>query len=602
MSAGSTGPEASTAPAPAERLESWKSVAAYLKRDISTVQRWEQREGLPVHRQQHDKLGSVFAFKHELDAWRDARTRRGESPTPTPEATAEPALREPAGAPAPIQDQTPRHAVGAGRRLAGLVVAGAAVLALVLAPWWIARSADTGAAQPRPAIGAIVVLPIENLSGDPAQDVVAAGLTEEITARLAQLRSVRVVSRTSAMSLARRQMSVAAIATELDVDAIIEGSLRQERDRVRIAIQLVHVPTDTHIWARNFDRAGGATIDMQIEVAEAVVSELGATETPDERARRAALPRGSSEAHREYLLGRHLLWKFIEADRVLAIAHFHRAIGLDPNYAAPHAALAHAWWMRGVFGPLALKEVASPARDAALASLARDDRNAEALAALAYVQGMFDWDWPAAQQTIERAIDIEPNRLDARYVHALLLMATGRLPDAVAEMEVAARLDPLSAQVQSTFGRVLQRAGRLDEAEGRLRRALELEPRNVGTYTRLAQVLAHRGDITGAIGLLDQAESMHGSTSSAILVARARTSALAGRAGEARRLLQGITDGPGRAEVLAILGDRDAAFAELGRSLDSKNWLLFIKGDPIFAGLHEDPRWAAVLRRMRLAD
>jgi TolB-like protein/Tfp pilus assembly protein PilF len=600
MSAGSTGPEASTAPAPAERLESWKSVAAYLKRDISTVQRWEHREGLPVHRQQHDKLGSVFAFKHELDAWRDARTRRGEAPTFTPEETAEPPLRDPAGAPAPARDQLTSH--GAGRRLAGLVVAGAGVLALVLAPWWIARVADTGAARPRPAIGAIVVLPIENLSGDPAQDVVAAGLTEEITARLAQLRTVRVVSRTSAMSLVRRQMSVAAIATELDVDAIIEGSLRQERDRVRIAIQLIHVPTDTHIWARHFDRAGSTSIDIQIEVADAVVSEMGATETPDERARLATIPRGSPEAHREYLLGRHLLWKFIEADRVLAIAHFHRAIGLDPNYAAPHAALAHAWWMRGVFGPLGLKEVASPARDAALASLARDDRNAEALAALAYVQGMFDWDWPAAQRTIQRAIEIEPNRLDARYVHALLLMATGRLPDAVSEMEVAARLDPLSAQVQSTFGRVLQRAGRLDEAEGRLRRALELEPRNVGTYTRLAQVLAHQGDIDGALVLLNQAESMHGSTSSALLAARARTSALAGRAREARRLLQGITEGPGRAEVLAILGDRDATFAELGRSLESKNWLLFIKGDPIFAGLHDDPRWTAVLRRMHLAD
>jgi TolB-like protein/Tfp pilus assembly protein PilF len=600
MSAGSTGPEASTAPAPAERLESWKSVAAYLKRDISTVQRWEHREGLPVHRQQHDKLGSVFAFKHELDAWRDARTRRGESPTPTPEETAEPPLREPAGAPAPVRDQLPSP--GPARRLAGLVVAAAGVVVLVLAPWWIARSADTGAGRPRPAIGAIVVLPIENLSGDPAQDVVAAGLTEEITARLAQLRTVRVVSRTSAMSLVRRQMSVAAIATELDVDAIIEGSLRQERDRVRIAIQLIHVPTDTHVWARNFDRAASTSLDMQIEVADAVVSEISATDTPDERARLAAIPRGSEEAHREYLLGRHLLWKFIEADRVLAIAHFHRAIGLDPNYAAPHAALAHAWWMRGVFGPLGLKEVASPARDAALASLARDDRNAEALAALAYVQGMFDWDWPAAQRTIQRAIDIEPNRLDARYVHALLLMATGRLPDAASEMDVAARLDPLSAQVQSTFGRVLQRAGRLDEAEGRLRRALELEPRNVGTYTRLAQVLAHRGDINGALVLLNEAESMDGSTSSAILAARARISALAGRAGEARRLLQAITEGPGRAEVLAILGDRDATFAELGRSLESKNWLLFIKGDPIFAGLHDDPRWTAVLRRMHLAD
>ena len=287
----------------------------------------------------------------------------------------------------------------------------------------------------------------------------------------------------------------------------------------------------------------------------------------------------------------------------MAIGHFERAIALDPTYAAPYAALAHAWWMSGVLGPMSLKAVATPARDAALAALARDDRNGEAHAALAYVQGMFDWDWPAAERTIRRAIEFEPNRVDARYVYALLLMAMGRLTDAVAEMDVAARLDPLSAQVHSTYGRVLHRARRFEEAERHLRRALELEPRSEQTYTRLAQVLAQRGDTDSALALLDKAESIAGASSELVVGARARTMALAGRADQARRLLKGIADGPDRAEVLATLGDRDAAFDALFQALDGRNsWLLFIKGDPIFEGLHSDPRWATVLRRMNLGD
>ena len=294
------------------------------------------------------------------------------------------------------------------------------------------------------------------------------------------------------------------IARELDVDGVVEGSVRREGGRVRISIQLIRCPTDTHLWARDFEREAAATWPLQIEVAQAVADEIRVQATPEERARLATVPAVSPAAHEEYLLGRHLLWKFIEEDRVRAIDHFNRAISLDPKYAAPYAALAHAWWMRGVFGPLSLKEVATPAREAALAALARDDRNAEAYAALAYVQGMFDWDWNRAQATVQRAVALEPNSVDARYVHALLLMAMGRLDEALSEIDYAARLDPLSAQVQSTYGRVLYRARRFDDARVRLERALELEPRNAGTYGRLAEVHEQLGRYDDALELLDQ--------------------------------------------------------------------------------------------------
>jgi hypothetical protein len=198
---------------------------------------------------------------------------------------------------------------------------------------------------------------------------------------------------------------VAAIAREVDVDAVVEGSVRREAGRVRISVQLIHAPTDRHLWARDFERQADAVWPLQVEVAQAVADEIRVQMTARERARLAAVPPFDPAAHEEYMLGRHLLWKFIEDDRVRAIEHFERAIELQPNHPSAHAALAHAWWMRGVFGPLSLRAVATPARDAAMAALARDADNVEAHAALAWVQGMFDWDWTRAQTSAQPAAD-----------------------------------------------------------------------------------------------------------------------------------------------------------------------------------------------------
>ena len=232
-----------------------------------------------------------------------------------------------------------------------------------------------------PAITSLVVLPLENLSGDPARAWLAAGLTEELTLRLAQLSALRVVSRTSAMAFEGRRVSLPAIGRELQVDAAIEGTVRYEHGRVKVSIQLIHVPSDTHLWARDFERDAANLLQLQSDIAAAVADQVRVQIRPEERIRLASVPAVDPRAHEEYLLGRYLLWKFIEEDRARAIEHFQQAISIAPDYAAPYAALAHAWWMRGVFGSLSFKEVASPARDAAREALARDDRLAEAYAA-----------------------------------------------------------------------------------------------------------------------------------------------------------------------------------------------------------------------------
>jgi TolB-like protein/Tfp pilus assembly protein PilF len=584
------------------RLDSWKEIASYLDRDVRTVQRWERGEGLPVHRQQHDKLGSVYAFRDEIDGWRAARSTRPEEPSPESPETSTGGDATPPWAPElPPQAITPAGPVGVRRNATRFTLISVALVLIVLAGWLTVRQIATGRSAPLPEITSIVVLPLDNLSTDPAQEFVAAGLTEEITARLAQFTKLRVVSRTTAMSLRDRKLPVSAIAKELDIDAIVEGSVRREAGRLRISIQLIHAASDTHLWARDFEREAGATWPLQIEVAAAVADAIRVQATPAERVRLTAARSVSGAAHEEYMLGRYLLWKFIEDDRVRAIEHFERAIELQPDYAAPYAALAHAWWMRGAFGPLSLRQVATPAREAAMAALARDDGNVEAYAALAYVQGMLDWDWSSARTTIQRAVTLEPNNVDARYVGSLLLMALGRLDEAVAEIDSAVRLDPLSAQVHSTYGRILYRAGRLDEARVRLERSLELEPRNPRAYGRLAGVLEQLGHYDQALALVDKMEALSGRSAEFSCV-RARILARAGRASEARRILAQVPpETPERAEVLAALGDRDGAVASLFRALDEReSWLLFIKTDPIFEGLHTDPRWTAVLRRMNL--
>lgn len=568
----------SSSPAPGNasslRLDSWKEIAAHLGRDVRTVQRWERSEGLPIHRQQHDKLGSVYAFRNEIDAWRGARSARPDEPPAETKRRGK--LRVPA--------------------------AGVVLLVIVLGTWLGARRSTTRERSSSLALTSIVVLPLQNLSTEPAQEFFAAGLTEEITGRLAQLTPLRVVSRTSAMSVSGRRLPISAIARELDIDAVIEGSVRREAGRVRISIQLIHAASDRHLWSREFEREAEAVWPLQIEVAQAVADEIRAQTTPHERDRLAAGPRVSAAAHEEYLLGRFLLWKFIEDDRVRAIGHFNRAIELQPGYASPYAALAHAWWMRGTFGPLSLREVATPAREAAMAALSRDDGNVEAHAALAYVQGMFDWDWSQAQATIQRAVTLEPRNVDARYVYSLLLMALGRLDAAVTEIDHAVHVDPLSAQVQSTYGRVLYRARRYDEARLRLERSLELEPRNAATYGRLAEALEQVGRYEQALALVDKMVEVSGGSATQFSSVRARILARAGRTAEARRLLAQLPPHhPHRAVVYAALADRDAAFQSLFRALEEReSWSLFIKSDPIFQTLHDDPRWTAVLRHMRL--
>jgi tetratricopeptide (TPR) repeat protein len=394
----------------------------------------------------------------------------------------------------------------------------------------------------------------------------------------------------------------------LNVDAVLEGSIQRAGDRVRISVQLIHAPTDTHLWARDYERGLADVLALQAEVARAVAEEIQIQVTAEDRARLESGGRVNPAAYQEYLLGQHYLWKFNEEDLARAIDHFERSAVLDPTYAATYAALSHAWWWRGVWGAKTRQEVESSSRAAAARALELDPQRAEAHVSSGRIKFGYDLDWAGADRDFTRALEIDPNNVDAHFFSAMLCMALGCFAESIAHMKRVEQLDPLSPIVPSFFGRVLYRARRFDEAIDHLNRAIALAPQNpAGAYHRLSEVYEQMGRHTEALALLDKSASVedpasrHDGTHVDNLVLRARILARMGKRKEARAILAASRGHNPQllATVYAALGDRDEAFRLLFRAIEEPRGLpVYIKTDPPFDSLHADPRWAAVLSRM----
>ena len=258
MSAGVTSGPRTSADPQGRRLESWKEIASYLGRDITTVRRWEKREGLPVHRHRHSRLGTVYAYTAQLDAW-----RRERSPAPTMGET--------------VATKPPRTVKSVWKLITlaalGLVLAGG------LAWLWRQRTTASSATASSP-IRSLAVLPLVNLSGDHDQDYLADGMTEALITELAQVRGLRVISRTSMMQYKGTRKTLPEIARELQVDAIVEGAVAHQDNEIKITAQLIRATTDTHVWAASYSRVQRDVLRLQTEVAEQIARQIGNELTP----------------------------------------------------------------------------------------------------------------------------------------------------------------------------------------------------------------------------------------------------------------------------------------------------------------------------------
>jgi TolB-like protein/predicted Zn-dependent protease len=458
-------------------------------------------------------------------------------------------------------------------------------------------------------IASLAVLPLQDLSGDPAQEFFADGLTEALITTLAQLSALRVISRTSVMQYKGASKPLPEIARALGVEAVVEGSVVRSGGRVRITAQLIEAATDHHLWAHSYERDLGDVLALQSEVAEAIAEEVHGHLTPQERDRLAGGRSVDPGAYESYLRGRYFWNKRDPAEVRKAVQHFNEAIAADPTYALAYTGLADSYNILGDQHAVPPSEAAPRARAATLRALELDPQLAEAHSALGFSRMFYEWDWMGTEQAYRRAVALNPGYATAHQWLAEYLVSQGRFDEAIAEARHAHHLDPLAFIMGTTLGDVLYFSRRYDEAIAELHAIVQMEPNFVHAVNDLGRAYTERGMFAEAFAAFaDAARRRGGDLRSSAGLARAY--ALAGRQAEARAGLATLVERTQRqfvspfaiGTIHAALGEHDQAFEWLERALaEHDTAMVWIKVHPRVDVLRDDPRMESILQRMHLA-
>ena len=499
-----------------------------------------------------------------------------------------------------------------GRGWSVFILAGLIAL-LVSASIWLAIRQTRPArelATPLNMVKSVVVLPFENLSGDKDQQYFTDGMTDELIAHLAKVRSLRVISRTSAMEYKGTHKTLTEIARDLKVDAVVEGTVLRSGNRVRITAELVQVATDRHLWAETYQSQLGDILKLQSEVASAIVNEIRINLTPEEQQQLASTRPVSAEGYEDYLKGRFYWNKRTEEGLNRAIEYFQLATQKDPHSALAFAGLADCYSIIGsaIVGTVPSREVAPKAHAAALQALELDSSLAEAQTSLATVQFNYDWDWAAAGTGFRHSIELNPSYATAYQRYSLYLMALGQTQESLAQMNRARDLDPLSISMNFSLGWRLYMAGQYDQAIEQLRNTLDMDPNFILPRIVLGQAYEQKGAYPQAIAELQKAVSI-APDSPPILGALGHAYGLAGMKPEAEKILSQLTELNRKryvspfyiAIVYAGLHENAKALDWLERAYgDRSNAIIFLRVDPELEGLRFDPRFQNLLRRLGL--
>jgi TolB-like protein/Tfp pilus assembly protein PilF len=486
--------------------------------------------------------------------------------------------------------------------LAAVFLALAAGLAV-----WKVWSTLTPATVASPQIRSIAVLPLENLSGDPKEEYIAEGATDELISNLGQIHAFeKVISRTSVMRYKGGAKSMPEIGRELGVAAIVEGSVQRVSGHTRIRARLILASSEKQLWSREYDREGGDVLGIEAEVAGAIAQEIRAQITPQETVHLARSSKLDPAAQEAFLLGRSYAGRLNEGDLRRATEYFEKAIRIQPDYAAAYAGLSSTWQSRAIFGE-GWHATEGFAHQAAMKALELDPSLAVAHAEFGTLLMLDDLDWAGAEKEMRRAAELDPNDLLSQDALAYLFSALGRFPEALEHAERAATLDPLNPATQSDYGRTLYRARRYDQAIPHLKRAIELDPQNPGSISRLADVYDETGKLQEAILLRQQALALYGPENGYASASLARTLALSGHRREAVASLERATHAKTpQATSIALaffaLGEMDRGFQWLRRALDDRAIVVFWKFDPIFDSVHSDPRFQELISRLHIPD
>jgi TolB-like protein/Tfp pilus assembly protein PilF len=490
---------------------------------------------------------------------------------------------------------------GRGFRFVGDVTETTGVSAAVAAPG--------GARAAPPGPPSLVVLPFEDVGGVDSPEYFADGMTDALINELARIGSLRVISRTSSMRFKGAQRPLDAIARELGVAHVVEGTVLRAGDRVRITVQLVRAQGEESVWAERYERRLADVLALQAEVAQAVAREVDAQLTPGERRRFARRRQVDPEVFLLDLEGRHFVAQRTEGGFRRAARCFQQALDLDPTFAPAHAGLAEVYAMLGNYGIAAPGEVHAPARAAAERALELDPGMAEASRTLALLRWQFEFDWRGAEAEYGKALVLGPQSALVRYWRGTFYGIQGRFAEGRAEHERALALDPLGLNVVAVMGWMLYFERRYRESLAYYRRVLEVDAGHLMARWFLGEALVESGDLDEGIAELEQASTISGRASRLLgylgyALGRAR------RRPEARRIAAELAARRSERYVPAYFfallhagaGETAAALDELERALDERDTMLRdLKVDPPWERLRGEARYREILGKIGLA-
>jgi TolB-like protein/DNA-binding winged helix-turn-helix (wHTH) protein/Tfp pilus assembly protein PilF len=501
---------------------------------------------------------------------------------------------------------TPLKTRISARRLTVLLGA-VATIALIAVVWLLRRPNNMAAIQP--PIKSIAVLPLKNLSEDPTQEYLADGLTEDLIGRLAVVPGLRVISRTSSMNFKDTQLSLPEIAKALQVDAIVEGSVIREGNRIRVHAQLIRASTDQHIWAGEYEREYRSLLALQEEVAGNIAGRILAGLAPTERTGSAQPRTVDPEAYEDYLKGRYYLNQRTVNALNKSIEYFQQALGKDPSYALAYSGLADTYALLGFRGRLRSKDMLARAKTDALKAIELDDSLADPHVSLAFVAETHEWDWAGAEREYKRALELNPDDARAHHWYAGYLTYVGRIDEGIAEEMRARELDPLSLPINNALSGRFLAAGRYDEALQQIQKTLELDSHFPQAHQTLGWLYLNGGKRDSAIREFRNALQLSGTNDSDLMLDVGFACAVNGKQDDARKILaelkglhqRGLAASGSIGILYGALGDSDEAFAWLQKAYAERDpELTYIKVGRRFEPLRRDPRYQELVRRVGL--
>jgi len=483
--------------------------------------------------------------------------------------------------------------------LAGLF-AGALLLGAILG-FNVANSRDWLRRRSNPQVRSLAVLPLQNLSGDPTQEYFADGMTEELITELAELGSVRVISRTSVMQYKGAQKPLRQIADELGVDAILEGSVQRSGQHVRVTAQLIDATTDQHLWARSYDRELGDVLLLQSDMAASIAQEIRVEINGNARPLAGQVSRVDPEEQDLYLRGRYHLGKGSENEINKGIEYFRQGIEHSPQDARNYAALADSYLALSDYyvSPAATLELG---KQAAMKALQLDDNLAETHVSLGAIRFLYDWDWPQAEKEFAQAVKLNPNSSDAHLWRGVFLAQMGRSDEGISEIKLAESLDPLSLAVHVNAGWVYYLARRDEQAVQEWRKILDIDPNFRVTHASIWIAYVKQAEMGPVLS-----PPSSGETDALQLAAITGRQAVSGKRAEAERLLSRLDSISKRhyvcpyemATAHAILGNKEKALNWLNRGLKVRSACMpDLKADPRLDSLRSDARFQDFMRRV----